>query len=232
MLLSNRFLLGAVLMAAAGKGEGGGGKADEKKPTPPPVTGAAMGAAASGPAEAAAETPDEKPGPQILKKLNPKDIMGTKIRELPIPSDLYTIIGRAFNLRDGESQFGPWTSLRGEFEAQRISDGETFISSECFVPGPAGDLLVQQVRKFIEAEIPVTEEQAKKAGRTYKVTGEYVEMALIVSTKASTRDAGQPYEFVVRPIVPVQKADALAALRDRMTKTLPKLAAPKPAAAA
>lgn len=229
MLLSNRFLLGAVLMAAAGKGEGGGGKADEKKPTtPPPVTGAAMGAAASGPAEAA----DEKPGPQILKKLNPKDIMGTKIRELPIPSDLYTIIGRAHNLRDGESQFGPWTSLRGEFEAVRLSDGETFISAECFVPGPAGDLLVQQVRKFITEEIPVSEEQAKKAGRTYKTTGEYVEMALVVSTKASTRDAGQPYEFVVRPIVPVQKADALAALRERMMKTLPRLAAPKPAAAA
>lgn len=233
MLLSNRFLLGAVLMAAAGKGEGGGGKADEKKPTtPPPVTGAAMGAAASGPAEAAAEAADEKPGPQILKKLNPKDIMGTKIRELPIPSDLYTIIGRAHNLRDGESQFGPWTSLRGEFEAVRLSDGETFISAECFVPGPAGDLLVQQVRKFITEEIPVSEEQAKKAGRTYKTTGEYVEMALVVSTKASTRDAGQPYEFVVRPIVPVQKADALAALRERMMKTLPRLAAPKPAAAA
>lgn len=233
MLLSNRFLLGAVLMAAAGKAEGGGAKADDKKPSPPPATGAAMGAAASGPAdETKADAGDEKPGPQILKKLNPKDVMGGKIRDLPIPSDLYTVIGRAHNLRDGESAYGPWTSLRGEFEAVRLSDGETFISAECFIPGPAGDLLVQQVRKFITEEIPVTPEQAKKSGRTYKVTGEYVEMALVISTKASTRDAGQPYEFVVRPIVPVQKADALAALRERMLKTLPRLAAPKPAAAA
>jgi hypothetical protein len=238
MTLSNRFLLGAGLMAAAGKAEGGGAKGDDKK-TPPPPTGAAMGAASTGPKdepakdETKADAPDETPGPQVIKKINPKDVMGTKIRELPIPSDLYTVIGRAHNLRDGESQFGPWTSLRGEFEAVRLSDGETFISAECFVPGPAGDLLVQQVRKFITEEIPVTDEQAKKAGRTYKVTGEYVEMALVISTKASTRDAGQPYEFVVRPIVPVQKADALAALRERMQKTLPRLAAPKaPAAAA
>lgn len=236
MFTSNRFLLGAVLMAAAGKAEGGGAKADDKKPSPPPPTGAAMGAAAAGPTETPKDETkadaDEKPGPQILKKINPKDVMGTKIRELPIPSDLYTVIGRAHNLRDGESQFGPWTSLRGEFEAVRLSDGETFISAECFIPGPAGDLLVAQVRKFIEEEIPVTSEQYKKTGKTYKVTGEYVEMALVISTKASTREAGQPYEFVVRPIVPVQKADALAALRDRMTKALPRLAAPKPAAAA
>lgn len=235
MFISNRFLLGAVLMAAAGKVEGGGGKPDDKKASP---AGAAMGAAATGPKdepqkdETKADAGDEKPGPQILKKLNPKDVMGTKIRELPIPSDLYTIIGRAHNLRDGESTFGPWTSLRGEFEAVRLSDGETFISAECFVPGPAGDLLVQQVRKFITEEIPVSAEQAKKSGRTYKVTGEYVEMALVISTKSSTRDAGQPYEFVVRPIVPVQKADALAALRERMMKTLPRLAAPKAANAA
>lgn len=222
MLLANRFLLGSVLMAVAGKNEGGAGKAA----TPPPP---AMGAAGTGPTDAAPD--DEKPGPQILKKINPKDVVGKKIKELPIPSDLYTVIGRAHNLRDGESQFGPWTSLRGEFEAVRMSDGETFISAECFIPGPAGDLLIAQVRKFIESPVEVSPEQYKKSGRTYNVTGEYVEMALVISTKASSREAGQPYEFVVRPIVPVQKADALAALRERMAKALPRLAAPKKDAA-
>lgn len=241
MLTSHRFLLGAVLMAAAGKAEGGGAKADDKK-TPPPAP-AAMGAMGTGPTEApkaeekkADESEALEAGPSILKKINPKDVMEMKIKDVPYPADLYTVIGRANNIREGESQYGPWVSLRGEFEAVRISDGKRFYSAECFVPGPAGDLLVNQVRGFIVEAIPVTEEQRKKAGQTYRVTGEFVEMALIVSTVASKRDGGAPYEYTVRPVVPVQKADALAALRAKMLKALPMLPAPKqvekPAAAA
>jgi hypothetical protein len=168
-------------------------------------------------------------GPIPIRKLNPKDIMGKKMKEVVIPSDCFTLIGRAWNLREGESAFGPWTALVGEFEATRIEDRQRFISTQCFVPGAAGDLLVAQVRKFVTEEIPATPEQVKKIGKTYKVTGETVEMALIVSVKKSSREGGADYEYVVRPVVPVQKADPLAALRERMLKTVPLLAAPKAA---
>lgn len=177
----------------------------------------------------ASPSDDLETGPIPIRKINPKDVMGKKMKEVEIPSDCFTIIGRAWNLRDGESSFGPWSALVGEFEATRILDGQRFISTQCFVPGAAGELLVAQVRKFVTEEIPVTPEQLKKVGKTYKVSGETVEMALIVSVKKSGREGGADYEYVVRPVVPVQRADPLAALRARMMQSLPRLAAPKPA---
>lgn len=180
----------------------------------------------------AAPSDDLETGPIPIRKINPKDVMGKKMKEVEIPSDCFTIIGRAWNLRDGESSFGPWSALVGEFEATRIVDGQRFISTQCFVPGAAGDLLVAQVRKYVTEEIPVSPDQFKKVGKTYKVTGETVEMALIVSVKKSGREGGADYEYVVRPVVPVQRADPLAALRARMLQSLPRLTAPKPAESA
>lgn len=163
-------------------------------------------------------------GAEILRKITPKEIVGTKLTDLivegtiKLPCDLFTLIGRAYNLRDGESDFGPWTALLGEFEAVRTFDGSnaTFYAPQCFIPGPAGDLLVQTVRGFVQEPIEVTPEQYKKSGRTYKVTGETVEMALIVGAKRASRDGGAPYEFTVRPLIDVRKADALAHLRAKV----------------
>lgn len=193
--------------------------------TPPPASEAPKGETA----------PPEGDGVEVgaipIRKITPKDVMEKKMKEVTIPSDLFTLIGRAWNLRDGESSFGPWTALVGEFEATRISDGQRFISTQCFIPGAAGDILTSEVRKFVMEEIPVTAEQYKKTGKTYRVSGETVELALIISVKAATRDGGAQHEYVTRPVVPVQKADPLAALRERVMKSLPKLAAPKPAPA-
>jgi hypothetical protein len=178
-------------------------------------------------------------GQEILRRINAKDVVGGNIRDLvmegkiKLPCDAFTLIGRAGNLRDGESSFGPWTALVGEFEAVNILEGsenkgKAFIAPQMFLPGPAGDLLVTQVRKFVQEEIPVTSEQYKKTGKTYKVSGEYVDLAVIVGLKKASRDGGAPYEFTVRPIVPVQKSDALSGLRERMAAALPQLlSAPK-----
>lgn len=182
-----------------------------------------------------AENTESASGPGVLKKVNPKDVMQKDIKRCLLEmqkaeltsKDLFTIIGRANNIRVGESAFGPWESLRGEFEATNMETGETFISAECFVPGAAGELLVNQVRGFIIKEIPVTDEQYKKGGKTFEVTGDTVEMALIVAIKESTRSGGAPYEFIVRPIVSVQRADSLQALRERATRFVKALPAPK-----
>lgn len=163
-------------------------------------------------------------GARPIRKINPKDVMEKKMKEIAVPEkgiyDLFTIIGTAYNLRDGESSFGPWTALVGEFEATRLEDGQRFISTECFVPGAAGELLVTQVRKFVIEEIPVTAEQYKKTGKTYKVTGETAEMALIVGIKKAQRDGGADHEYVIRPVVPVQKSDPLAALRNQLKSAI------------
>jgi hypothetical protein len=168
-------------------------------------------------------------GQEIVRKISPKAVLEKDLnkmivgQEVKLPCDLYTLIGRTGNLRDGMSDFGTWTALIGEFEAQRLYDGsmKKFISSQAFIPGAAGDLLVAQVRKFVQEPIEVTPEQFKKSGRTYKVTGEFVELAVIVGAKESSRAGGQPYEFTIRPIVKVQQADSLASLRDKMQLALP-----------
>lgn len=196
--------------------------------TPPPASGASGSKGETAPPEGEGVEVGAIP----IRKITPKDVMEKKMKEVAIPADLFTLIGRAWNLRDGESSFGPWTALVGEFEATRISDGQRFISTQCFIPGAAGEILTNEVRKFVMEEIPVTAEQFKKTGKTYKVSGETVELALIISVKAATRDGGAQHEYVTRPVVPVQKADPLAALRERVMKSLPKLAAPKPAAPA
>ena len=165
-------------------------------------------------------------GAEILRKITPKDVIGGNLTDMvldgtiKLPCDLYSLIGRAGNLRDGESSFGPWTALLGEFEAARLYDGSNalFYAPQAFVPGPAGELLTQAVRKFVQEPIDVSPEQYKKSGRTYKVTGEFVELAVIVGAKRAERTGGAPYEFTIRPVVDVRKADALAHLRAKMTQ--------------
>jgi hypothetical protein len=183
--------------------------------------------------------------PIPVTRLNPKDVVGGDLKKLvmsqkiALPCDLYTVIGRAGNLRDGTSQYGAWTALVGEFEATNVCPGspafgEVFISTQCFIPGAAGELLVAAVRQFVQEPIPPPADAGmseaewfKKHGRTYKATGEFAEMALIVSARLNEREGGAPYEFIVRPIVPVKKADSLAALRDKMNTSMLRLAAPK-----
>lgn len=207
--------LGSVLMMAKDK-ETGGGAAKEKEKEPEKDEGGKQ---------------IETEGQEILRKISTKTILGNLKKAVmdgttKLPCDLFTIIGRASNLRVGEGDNGPWTALLGEFEAVRLSDGQAFLSSQCFIPGPAGELLVNQVRQFITEEIPVSSEEFKKHGKTYKTNGDVVELALIVGAKPNERPDGAPYEFTVRPIVPVQKADALAALRDKMAQKVKLLAAP------
>lgn len=201
-----------------------------------PAEGVQNASTGAGPADGATAETGTVIAPRIARRLTPKEIMGKKIRDVRIPSDLYTLIGRANNLRDGESDFGPWTALRGEFEACRLDESgapvEVIIGTECFVPGAAGDLLIAAVKPFILKPIEVTPEQKKKGGQTYEVNGDHVEVALIVSVKASTRDGGVGYEFVTRPIISVRKADPLASLRELMAKSMPKfLTAPAPSGA-
>lgn len=169
---------------------------------------------------------DEGEGAVLVGKLSPKEVMGINFRDeimsgrMKLPCQLYTLIGRAENLRDGESDFGPWTAARGEFEAVRIHDNKTFMGRECHVPGPAGEMLVEEVRKLIVAEIPATAEQVKKRGKTYTTSGGSVDLALVVGIKATTRAGGQPYEFTVASLIPVRRSDALAAMRQKALAAL------------
>lgn len=227
---------GVMYMAKdSGGGVAGGAAASKDKPADKPADSKSSAASQESPL-GSQRVPDEMPpdameGQEISKKISPKEIVGDLKKmvmsgDLKLPCDLYTVIGRAGNIREGESTYGPWVAALGEFEAtQLIGDKKTFIGTQLFLPGPAGELLIEQIRRFTTEPIEPTEEQKKKGGgRTYKTTGEYVELALIVAAKVSDRAGGAPYEYVVRPLEPIRKHDALAHLRAKVQQKL--LAAP------
>lgn len=197
---------------------------------------------------------EEYAGAQAERRISPKTVMGGPIGDMLLPTTdaagnmvapklimpcaLYTVIGRAWDIRTGESDFGPWAVAIGEFEATRM-DGHVVVGTECHVPGVAGDLLTGTLKKFIIEPEPQTPEEMERKTRRYKTTGEVVDVAVVVGLRKSTRQGGQPYEFTVQSLVPVKRSDALAALRAKAMKTMaalpnfkgPTLAAPKPAAA-
>jgi hypothetical protein len=173
---------------------------------------------------------------QAEKRISPKVVMETNISDLimsgklQLPCPLYMLIGRAADLREGETEYGPWTAAVGTFEAERISDGKIFMGKEAHIPGAAGDLLVAELRRFIIEEEQQTDEEKKKRGKRYKMTGETVDVAVMVGIKKSGRAGGQPYEFTVTSLTPVRRSDALAALRQQAMRTLQSLpAAQRPA---
>ncbi|MCP4229423.1 MAG: hypothetical protein GY771_04660, partial [bacterium] len=90
--------------------------------------------------------------PRVIRKLRPKDIMESKIKapeENEGEITLYTILGKANNVRAGDFGYGPFHALKGMFEAERSEDGQRFIAAECFLPEPMHSHLVQQ---YIDAQ--------------------------------------------------------------------------------
>lgn len=193
--------------------------------TSPPAMGAAP---ETQPQTSDAAADDNAPvvATQAEKRISPKIVLEGNITDmvmsgqLTLPSNLYVLIGQAYDIREGETEYGPWTSAVGSFEAERISDGKVFMGGEAHVPGAAGDLLCAELRRFIIAEEPQTEEQKKKRGKRYQMTGEKVDVAVMVGIRKSSRTGGAPYEFTVTALTPVRRSDALAGLRQQAMRTL------------
>ncbi len=208
-----------------GKGGKGGKGAEDVKQEVTSVSTPAMGAVSPGSMQSASDTSAEDSATgelvQAERRITPKTVMEGNITDMilegliKLPCSLYSVIGRANNLRDGESDHGPWTAAIGEFEATRISDGKIFIGKECHVPGAAGELLITELRRFVIEQESDTAENIAKRGRRYKTSGDVVDVGIIVGIKKSTRQGGAPYEFTVTSIVPVRRSDALAALRQK-----------------
>lgn len=84
----------------------------------------------------------------IVKKLSVKTIHGkVKASELDASgSILFRIMGVAMGAKSGESQFGPWTALTGNFAAVK-ADGEIIRASELFLPDVILNMLLPAVEQ-------------------------------------------------------------------------------------
>lgn len=111
-----------------------------------------------------------------------------------------TLIGIARSYKAGSSEYGEFLKFAGDFEATRVSDGETFRSARAIFPAIFADSL----QTAIDSD---TDHNG-------------VQFAAELGVRGAENAVG--YEWTIRPIGNVSgNADPLAALRDEAVKALP-----------
>lgn len=160
---------------------------------------------------------------KMLKKLVAKDIVGRpaltykktfaeedKEQKYPLPMQprrLYLIFGQARDVKTGTSDYGPFEEFLGQFEAIVIETGERSVSARCFLQEPAQTMLSEQM--------------AKRENKTDMVAFSF-EVGVKPSQKWIDTDAGNSYEFTIKAHFELDKADPLAAMRQRLAHVVKK----------
>lgn len=130
-------------------------------------------------------------GPKMLKKITVKEVCGVPLlKDIPegevLP--LMRVAGFARGVKGGESTYGEWAALVGEFAATNLKTGEVVFSPTCIIPSTMGELLVQRT------------EGALREDATSQV-----QFKVEIGVQISTRDPNK-YEYIVTPI---QEAGAI-----------------------
>lgn len=134
---------------------------------------------------------------QIVTKLSAKKIVG-KVKRPEAKTPLYQVFGIATGIKTGESNFGPWTALTGQFRAVKLDDGQTFQSGVCYLPKMGTDLITPMLNKE-------------------GVDG--LEFALNIGVVPSENQIG--YEYYVEPVLEAKENDPLEALQKKVQAALP-----------
>lgn len=147
-----------------------------------------------------------------LKKLSVKTVHG-KIRQDEIPKDgktvtpIMQIIGMATGVVSGDTDFGAYDKLIGQFEAVDLVSGELFTAPECFVPEPYNSMIAQKLKG------------------SQNVPGvSAVEFAFEIGVMAPTEDQTVKYTYSTKVLRDASAGDPLETLRARV----PRLAALAP----
>lgn len=141
----------------------------------------------------------------LIKKISAKTVFG----DVAVPEKavaLYTVMGIANGIRTGNSTYGEWLALTGQFEAMNLETGEAFVAPQCFLPEPLNGLIAAKVRTPDENGKPVS-----------------VRFAVEVGLKPAKSTFG--YEYTVRELVDASENDPLADLRKSLPE--PKKQEPK-----
>lgn len=139
---------------------------------------------------------------QLVKKITSRDVMGNLkevIRESGKKNGeivpLFTIIGQVMGHSAGESQYGPWTKIKGRFRATNKISGDIFNSAVAMVPDEITDPVL--------AALTLDGAQS-------------VDMAFDVSAKIDDATA-VGYIYVCEPLMAPSEDDPL----ERLQKALP-----------
>jgi len=121
-----------------------------------------------------------------LKKLSVKSICGgVKVKDIPEGGELLLcrIAGTASAVDRGESSYGEWEALLGEFAATNYATGEIFVGKSAFIPAAMGEALINALNSA----------QREDASASLK-------FSVDISAAVSPRDENK-YEYFVRPVI-------------------------------
>jgi hypothetical protein len=121
------------------------------------------------------------------KKLSAKIIVGKRIGKIDAPKDLFTVIGIATGTKTGQSNYGEWVGLRGQFEVIRCDDGKVLRAPLMILPDAAMEVVMTEAVNFP------------------------FEFALVVAVDPATNTAG--FEYHVKPVIYARPHDPLNVLR-------------------
>ena len=127
----------------------------------------------------------------VLKKITVKEVCGEiLLKNIPETGVLWLakIVGFAQGAKSGETQYGIWHALTGEFAATNTATGEVYASATAIIPGAMGDMLISAVHAALH------EDASAK-----------VKFAVRVGVKISPRDKNK-YVYEVQPIIDSQLA--------------------------
>ena len=139
----------------------------------------------------------------LIRKISAKTVCG-KVEKPEKNTPLFIVGGIANKVKTGDSTYGTWTALVGQFEATNIETGEVFVGPQCFLPEPMNGM--------IAASLEMLDDEGKRVNNS-------VQFAVEVGVKKSDNTVG--YEYTAKEIMKSDSADPLAAIRETITKALP-----------
>lgn len=128
----------------------------------------------------------KKPSVVVARKLSVATVFGrVKIADIPDGGQIHVmrVAGVASDIDAGESAYGAWACLKGDFAAINYVTGERFVGASAFVPGAMGEMLIEQVRSGVRDDV-----------------GFALKFSVDVFVMVSPRDANK-YEYVVKPVI-------------------------------
>lgn len=148
-----------------------------------------------------------------VKKLSVASVYGKiKLTELMAKKTLPVMIamGTAVSIKTGQSNFGEWRGLMGQFRAIHPETGEQFDAPQLFLPEVA--------------LIPIEVALANSRGVEFaiKVVARYT------GDDENRKPGGAPYEYSWEPLIEASEDDALSRIAAKINQKL----LPAPAAAA
>ena len=133
----------------------------------------------------------------ILSKITSKTLKVNVEAAKKVPVRLYLIYGVARAAVAGQSTFGEYHKLVGQFEAVNLETGEVSVSGSCFLPGAVNDLIAGQLDGQENSEVKFAFEIG-----------------------AAPSDSSIGYEYTFKELVEAEGIDNLSALRDESRKAI------------